>query len=179
MPKLQCKDIDTIALLRFIDRKSAESLVENPRGSGWVRVWDLEPPYSNLPGKLFRAKTGQLMKQGLLDGCNCGCRGDYELTPKGKAAINDHNAKGTAMPSTTPKSLDFTLTLTADIFGTVHELATATVTPRVRIAGVAASLDVPADIADTLEAMARQLRLATLTSDADELFTPTVKGAAA
>jgi hypothetical protein len=74
---MQCKDIADTPLLRFIADKQAEIGM-------WVCYWDLEPPYSDLPDKLFRAKMGQLLKRGLVTGCNCGCRGDYEMTVKGR-----------------------------------------------------------------------------------------------
>jgi predicted transcriptional regulator len=35
------------------------------------------------PVKLARAKMGMLIRRGLVDGCTCGCRGDFELTAKG------------------------------------------------------------------------------------------------
>jgi hypothetical protein len=73
----QCKDIDDAALVRFVADKQREL-------GTWVCVWDLEPPYSELPDRLFRAKMGKLIKKGYLTGCNCGCRGDYELTTKGR-----------------------------------------------------------------------------------------------
>jgi len=79
--RMQCKDIDDAALLRFIANKQRELGM-------WVCVWDLEPPYSDLPGNLFRAKMGQLMKRGLITGCNCGCRGDYEITDKGREYLD-------------------------------------------------------------------------------------------
>jgi hypothetical protein len=76
----QCKDIPDVPLVRFIADKQAST-------GHWVCVWDLEPPYSDLPGNLFRAKMGKLINKGYLTGCNCGCRGDYEVTDKGLAFI--------------------------------------------------------------------------------------------
>ena len=40
------------------------------------------------PEKLRIAKMAILIKRGLVDGCPCGCRGDYEITDKGIAAIS-------------------------------------------------------------------------------------------
>jgi hypothetical protein len=34
--------------------------------------------------KLARAKIGQLIRRGLVDGCACGCRGDFYLSDKGR-----------------------------------------------------------------------------------------------
>jgi hypothetical protein len=81
----QCKDILDGPLLGLIARKQREKGM-------WVNTWDFEPPYSELPDNLFRAKMGQLMKRGLIDGCNCGCRGDYELTDKGREFLANATA---------------------------------------------------------------------------------------
>lgn len=80
---MQCKDIDDAPLVQFVAAKEAEKGM-------WVDVWDFEPPYSNLPGRLFRAKMGQLIKRGLLTGCSCGCRGSYEVTNKGHQYLEEN-----------------------------------------------------------------------------------------
>lgn len=49
----------------------------------WTQMWDLEEMYPDIPSKVINAKAGQLIKRGLLDGCACGCRGDFEITRKG------------------------------------------------------------------------------------------------
>jgi len=77
---MQCKDIADAPLVRFIADKQSEL-------GAWVCVWDFEPPYSDLPSNLFRAKMGGLIDKGYLTGCNCGCRGDYEITKQGRAFI--------------------------------------------------------------------------------------------
>jgi hypothetical protein len=41
--------------------------------SGWVMIWDL--------------KLQSLIDRKLIDGCTCGCRGDFELTPAGRASL--------------------------------------------------------------------------------------------
>lgn len=40
--------------------------------------------------KLMNAKMNGLLRRGLVDGCPCGCRGDWHITPKGR----EHLAKG-------------------------------------------------------------------------------------
>lgn len=75
---IQCKNIADAPLLDFVAHKQAEK-------GYWVNTWDfLGTPYEALPDKLFRAKMGMLIRRGLVDGCNCGCRGDYEMTDKGR-----------------------------------------------------------------------------------------------
>ncbi len=41
-----------------------------------------------LPEKLVLSKMRRLIKRGLVDGCPCGCRGDYEITQKGLEFLN-------------------------------------------------------------------------------------------
>ncbi len=43
--------------------------------------------------KLILAKMKQLIKRGLVDGCACGCRGDFEITPKGEEWLLLENNK--------------------------------------------------------------------------------------
>jgi hypothetical protein len=83
---MQCKDIPDVPLVRFIAEKQREKNL-------WVNTWDFdETPYANLPDNLLRAKMGQLIKRGLITGCNCGCRGDYEITIKGLLFISENAA---------------------------------------------------------------------------------------
>jgi hypothetical protein len=49
-------------------------------------------------GKVVLAKAHQLIKRGLLDGCDCNCRGDFELTSKGILLLLEKTDE-TAVPS--------------------------------------------------------------------------------
>lgn len=76
---MQCKDIPNAPILRF--------LADNP---GWCNWFDAKFEKSvrrampeGTPGKLVIAKMRVLIRNGLVDGCPCGCRGDFELTEKG------------------------------------------------------------------------------------------------
>lgn len=37
----------------------------------------------------MNARLCQLKKKGLVDGCGCGCRGDWELTDAGRTRLAD------------------------------------------------------------------------------------------
>jgi hypothetical protein len=83
---MQCKDIPDRPILEFL-------LGLNGRWGTWFTY---EPMPDNTvvlampkgtPEKLVCAKMRQLIKRGLVDGCDCGCRGDYVLTDKGRAAL--------------------------------------------------------------------------------------------
>lgn len=95
---MQCKDIPDLPILKFLADIPVHFVSGNkqyrftagwhnllPRGVACRTVRDAMPP---LPSdKLALAKMKQLLKRGLVDGCGCGCRGDFEITDKGLAFL--------------------------------------------------------------------------------------------
>lgn len=105
---MQCKDISDLEFLEAVETarqilgpgpqfRASENIVR------WVNRWDVlyvlsgYPEYVVewwirvdileeflLPSKLILAKARKLMRKGLLDGCDCGCRGDFVLTERGR-----------------------------------------------------------------------------------------------
>ncbi len=85
----QCKDIP--------DRPILELLAKNP---GTWHNWFEEDLWNgnvytvrramprNTPEKLILAKMAGLIRRGLVNGCPCGCRGDFEITPKGEQFLS-------------------------------------------------------------------------------------------
>lgn len=76
----QCKDIPTLPVLEFLDRIKGN----------WANWTYHDSPYNvrlamppGLPEKLYLAKMRILVSKGLVDGCDCGCRGDFLITRKG------------------------------------------------------------------------------------------------
>jgi hypothetical protein len=65
--------------------------------SHWVRYatyehrtatrWDIEEELWEYPPKVLLAKLRRLVTRGLLDGCGCGCRGDFEITDGGREIL--------------------------------------------------------------------------------------------
>lgn len=51
----------------------------NPPKGHWANRFDITKALGNPPEKVVLAKLRSLVKRGLLDGCACGCRGDFEL----------------------------------------------------------------------------------------------------
>lgn len=94
---MQCKDIPTRPILEFLRNHGGigchwyepDPSIE---GGHWRSVRKAMPP--GLADKLVLAKMRSLVRRGLVDGCTCGCRGDWELTEKGEAEI----AGGRMMP---------------------------------------------------------------------------------
>lgn len=82
---MQCKDLDTIQILNFIN-------IHGGIGCTWFDLPDTPRSIINavsntVPPKLLLAKLKKLRKQGLIVGCCCGCRGDFHITSKGTEYI--------------------------------------------------------------------------------------------
>jgi hypothetical protein len=83
--KLQCKDIPTLPILKYVAEHGGI-------GCTWFdpETWNRTVRHAMPPGipeKLILAKMRNLISKGLVDGCSCGCRGDFEITEKGQARI--------------------------------------------------------------------------------------------
>ena len=70
--RMQAKDISTAMFL--------EAMNETKHGTTWVTssLWDIRD-YLRAPEKVVRAKAKRLIRQGVIGGCDCGCRGDFEV----------------------------------------------------------------------------------------------------
>lgn len=87
--RLQCKDIPDEPILRFLAQHQGQWATwfpPTPR-SRMPSVWGCFP--EGTPEKLVVAKMASLIRRGLSGGCECGCRGDYEITDKGLALIGE------------------------------------------------------------------------------------------
>lgn len=78
---MQCKDIADEPILTHVATHGGIgcnwfNLENNPRSVIYAMPLD-------TPEKLVLAKMQKLIKRKLVDGCCCGCRGDFEITPKG------------------------------------------------------------------------------------------------
>lgn len=50
--------------------------------SGWAVLLDVQAVLSAFPPKVVRAKLAALVRRGVLNGCACGCRGDFYIKPE-------------------------------------------------------------------------------------------------
>lgn len=93
---MQCKDIPDAPILKFLAAQNrwCTAYEASPGGAGMPSVVSAMP--EGTPFKLRQAKMASLIRRGLADGCTCGCRGDYEITDKGRASL------GTQSPRPTP-----------------------------------------------------------------------------
>jgi hypothetical protein len=80
---MQCKDIPDQPILEHLERFSGKWCNWHFRDER-----DVTFAMPKLPAeKLALAKMRQLMKRGLVTGCDCGCRGDFEITDKGREEL--------------------------------------------------------------------------------------------
>lgn len=77
---MQCKDIPDLPVLEFLSRNPGSW--HNWFGDEYENSVTHAMP-AETPSKLVRAKMKSLIRRGLVEGCTCGCRGDYEITSKG------------------------------------------------------------------------------------------------
>lgn len=98
--RMQCKHIPTLPVLEFlrdlpwldcgsyrVQRTGTWFGIDNVgRGALFTNsVQHGMPP--DVVDKLALAKMRSLIAKGLVDGCDCGCRGDFTLTDKGRALL--------------------------------------------------------------------------------------------
>ncbi len=96
---MRCKDIPDRPILTFLARPVIRDSIgvnwldlngEIGDGIDWKEITGRSvrhafPP--DVPGKLVLAKMRQLIHRGVVDGCPCGCHGDFTITSKGLAEL--------------------------------------------------------------------------------------------
>ena len=87
---LHCKDIPDRPILEFLAQKPEKFHTWCDWEGMDVKVAMPE----GVPHKLAWAKMNRLMKRKLVDGCDCGCRGDYVITRKGLAFVSEPTSSG-------------------------------------------------------------------------------------
>lgn len=92
---MKASDIPDVQMLEIIATWNDSP----PEGRGaWCLIWDVAERLPGFPEKVVLAKARQLIRRGLIDGCGCGCRGDFEITPVGReflAALKPYNRRTT------------------------------------------------------------------------------------
>lgn len=72
---VRTSQINTDVLLGYIRHEN--TIRRRDGGCGWVQMWDLERLMPDVPWSVIHAKCRRLIAQGRLNGCPCGCRGDF------------------------------------------------------------------------------------------------------
>lgn len=88
---MQCKDIPEEPILRFL-----AGPYDGWDAAGWGTWFNYDPMPPNCvlrampegtPEKLALAKMRQMIRKNIIDGCACGCRGDFRLNDKSRAIL--------------------------------------------------------------------------------------------
>ncbi|SEL12515.1 hypothetical protein SAMN05216359_105285 [Roseateles sp. YR242] len=103
--RAQCKDIPDRPILEFLTdlgsftshdgrvvrwRSAIHFNLSRDDSCHAPSVRDAMPP--DLPQRLVLAKMNMLIRRGLVDGCACGCRGDFQITERGRAMLTNQAA---------------------------------------------------------------------------------------
>ena len=90
--KIQCKHIPTIPILKFLEKRNCWcNWFEKISSSGTINENSVQHAFhEGTPEKLVLGKMRRLIKNGFVAGCNCGCRGDFHLTEKGKEYLKNN-----------------------------------------------------------------------------------------
>lgn len=77
---LQAKDISDEAFLEAIEATIEARTIAWGRDAKYASRWDIHDLLGHhIPEKVVLAKAAQLIKRGVIDGCTCTCRGDFEI----------------------------------------------------------------------------------------------------
>lgn len=89
---MQCKDIPDAPILEFLALQGGVGCtwLESDEAVLGARCVLKAMPAGTSP-KLALAKMSMLIRRGVVSGCACGCRGDFELTSKGREFIKSPN----------------------------------------------------------------------------------------
>ena len=86
---MQAKDVPELPILQFLRdmpewaaNRFSKTLGGEPNTNSILHAMP-----EGVPEKVVLAKMDSLIRRGLVDGCACGCRGDFRLTEKGVAYL--------------------------------------------------------------------------------------------
>ncbi len=72
----QSKDISDISVLNAIKKTTAE------HGGMWSCLGHVQEELAQFPERVVLAKLKSMIKRKLIDGCACGCRGEFTINPQ-------------------------------------------------------------------------------------------------
>jgi hypothetical protein len=77
---MQAKDIPDEGFLDYVWRHNVGELPDyfGRMEPHWGQLYDTAE-FMDVPWKVVKAKAASLMRRRLMDGCPCGCRGDYNI----------------------------------------------------------------------------------------------------
>lgn len=85
--KLQVKDIPDLPILKFLDDLSKKKLAGILYNNCPQSIYNVFESNKSPAFNLLKAKMRTLIKHKLVEGCACGCRGDFKITNKGREIL--------------------------------------------------------------------------------------------
>lgn len=85
--RIQCKDVPDLPILEFLYQRKLEGKMWCCWFDGFENSIGQAMPLDTCD-KIKITKMANLIRRGLVSGCGCGCRGDYEITDKGELFIS-------------------------------------------------------------------------------------------
>ena len=78
---IQAKHIPERPILEWLKHRADNGLLWGT----WSRGYENSVPVpADVPDKVIVAKMSQMIRKGLVNGCGCGCLGDYVITDDGR-----------------------------------------------------------------------------------------------
>ncbi len=74
---MKASDLSDVEVLHIVEATCA-------RKGYWANTTEVAVCFPDVPSKVVAAKLSQLLKRDLISGCDCGCRGDWELLQAGR-----------------------------------------------------------------------------------------------
>lgn len=81
---MKTSDIPDLPILEFL-AKHPDEWCTHGKGYSMPTVADAMPPDTHV--KLQLSKMSSMLQRGLVRGCDCGCRGDWEITRAGEDVL--------------------------------------------------------------------------------------------
>lgn len=75
---LQAKDVPEHVILNVLE-SAPHHWWSSWRGFGEYSLPDAAPELAAVPWKVLNAKLDNMQRRGVIDGCSCGCRGDWHI----------------------------------------------------------------------------------------------------
>lgn len=77
-------DMDDLLVLLLIMSRTGRRQDQHDRWVSTSEIWQVWNDQQALtPFKVMAAKLSRLLRKGLVEGCDCGCRGDWHLSTAG------------------------------------------------------------------------------------------------
>ena len=82
--RVKASDIPDASVLKaletaqLIQQHNSDYWAQTPIGDVPANLWDIQQALGDFPSKVVLAKLKSMVKRHVLEGCTCGCRGDFK-----------------------------------------------------------------------------------------------------